>query len=91
VPRLIAMDVSVPDTTVAPRGPVTLTLPAPRCTQPVVDRLKEVLETHRGSTEVRLALQSGEKVTVLRLDRRVNPTNALMADLKELLGPGAVG
>jgi DNA polymerase-3 subunit alpha len=91
VPRLIAMDVTMPDTSVAPRGPVTLTLPAPRCTQPVVDRLKEVLETHRGSTEVRLALQSGEKVTLLRLDPRVNPTNALMADLKELLGPGAVG
>jgi DNA polymerase III subunit alpha len=91
VPRLIAMDVSVPDISVAPRGPVTLTLPAPRCTQPVVDRLKEVLETHRGSTEVRLALHSGEKVTLLRLDHRVNPSSALMADLKALLGPGAVG
>jgi DNA polymerase-3 subunit alpha len=90
VPRLIAMDVNVPDITEAPRGPVTLTLPAPRCTQPVVDRLKEVLETHRGTTEVRLALQAGEKVTLLRLGSRVNPTSALMADLKALLGPGAV-
>jgi DNA polymerase-3 subunit alpha len=93
VPRIIAMDVNVPDITEAPRGPVTLTLPAPRCTPPVVERLKEVLATHPGTTEVRLALQSGGKVTVLRLDERlrVNPTNALMADLKALLGPGAVG
>jgi DNA polymerase-3 subunit alpha len=92
VPRLIAMDVTVPDITEAPRGPVTITLPAPRCTPPVVERLKEVLGTHPGTTEVRLQLQAGERTTVLRLDDRlrVTPTSGLMADLKALLGPGAV-
>jgi DNA polymerase-3 subunit alpha len=92
VPRLIAMDVSVPDISDAPRGPVTITLPAPRCTPPVVERLREVLATHPGTTEVRLQLQAGEKLTVLRLDERlrVNPTSSLMADLKALLGPGAI-
>jgi DNA polymerase-3 subunit alpha len=91
-PRIIAMDVSVPDITEAPRGPVTITLPAPRCTPPVVERLREVLSTHPGTTEVRLQLQAGERVTVLRLDERlrVAPSPSLMADLKALLGPGAV-
>jgi DNA polymerase-3 subunit alpha len=92
VPRIIAMDVTVPDVTVQPRGPVTITLPAPRCTPIVVARLTEVLGTHPGTTEVRLQVQAAEKVTVLRLgDRfRVNPTSALMADLKALLGPTAL-
>jgi DNA polymerase-3 subunit alpha len=91
-PRLIAMDVTVPDVSVGPRGPVTLTLPANRCTPPVVERLKEVLGTHPGTTEVQLSLTSGSRSTVLRLDDRlrVNASPALMADLKELLGPGCI-
>src|SRR4051794_35257396 len=93
VPRIIAMEVSVPDVSAQPRGPVTITLPAQRCTPLVVDRLKEALATHPGTTEVRLQVQAGEKVTVLRLgDRfRVTPTSALMANLKALLGAGAIG
>jgi DNA polymerase III subunit alpha len=92
VPRLIAMDVAVPDVSDAPRGPVTITLSSPRCTPPVVERLKDVLATHPGTTEVQLQLQGGGKVTVLRLDEklRVSATSALMADLKALLGPGCV-
>src|SRR4051794_33981405 len=92
VPRLMAMDVSVPDVSVQPRGPVTITLPAPRCTAMVVERLKEVLATHPGTTEVRLQVQAGGKVTVLRLGDvfRVTPTSSLFADLKALLGPAAL-
>ena len=92
MPRLIAMEVSVPDVSEGPRGPITLALPATRCTPPVVDRLKDVLATHPGTTEVRLELQSGGRSTVLRLDERlrVTATPALMADLKELLGAGCL-
>jgi DNA polymerase III subunit alpha len=92
VPRLIAMEVSVPDVSQGPRGPITIALPATRCTPPVVDRLKDVLSTHPGTNEVRLELTSGGRSTVLRLDERlrVTPTPALMADLKELLGAGCV-
>jgi DNA polymerase-3 subunit alpha len=91
-PRLIAMEVSVPDVSEGPRGPITITLPATRCTPPMVERLKDVLGGHPGTTEVRLDLQSGGRSTVLRLDERlrVASTPALMADLKELLGPGSV-
>src|SRR3954447_8008143 len=93
VPRLIAMDVSVPDVTEPVRGPVTITVPANRCTPPMVERLKDVLGTHPGTTEVRLQVQAGAKVTVLRLDDRlrVTPTSGLMAELKALLGPAAIG
>jgi DNA polymerase III subunit alpha len=92
VPRLMAMEVSVPDVSEAPRGPVTITLPVARCTPPLVERLKEALGTHPGTTEVRLQVQAGEKLTVLRLGEgfRVTPTSSLFADLKALLGPGAL-
>jgi DNA polymerase-3 subunit alpha len=91
-PRLIAMDVSVPDITEPVRGPVTITLAANRCTPPMVERLKDVLATHPGTTEVRLQVQAGAKMTVLRLDDRlrVTPNSGLMAELKALLGASAL-
>jgi DNA polymerase-3 subunit alpha len=71
---------------------VTITLAAPRCTPPLVERLKEVLATHPGTTEVRLQVQAGENLTVLRLGDgfRVTPTSSLFADLKAVLGAGAL-
>jgi DNA polymerase-3 subunit alpha len=90
--KLIASDVVILDTTQAPRGPVTVTMPPARCTPPVVDRLKDVLATHPGTTEVRLQLVNGERTHVLRLGDgfRVTPSAALMGDLKALLGPAAI-
>jgi DNA polymerase-3 subunit alpha len=92
-PRLIAMEVTVPDISEGPRGPVKLSIPANRCTPPVVERLKEVLGTHPGTTEVQLQLTAAGRSTVLRLDERLRVTAspALMADLKELLGPACIG
>jgi DNA polymerase-3 subunit alpha len=92
VPRLIAMDVTVPDLSDGPRGPVVISMPAQRCTPPVVERLREVLATHPGTTEVHLQLLAGERTKVLRLDERLRVTasSALMADLKALLGPGCL-
>ena len=93
VPKLIARDLSLPDLSTTPRGPVVIAMPATRCTPPVVDRLREVLATHPGTTEVHLALQSGAATTRLRLDERlrVAATPALMGDLKALLGSAAIG
>ncbi len=91
-PRLMAMDLSIPDTT-APDTvkPVVVALPQSRCTPPLVDRLKEVLVSHPGPAEVHVRLVNGSRATVLRLSpMRVAPTTALMADLKALLGPTAV-
>jgi DNA polymerase-3 subunit alpha len=58
----------------------------------MVERLREVLTTHPGTTDVHLQLQNGAQATVWRLGDqvRVNPSPALMADLKALLGPSGV-
>jgi DNA polymerase III subunit alpha len=92
-PRIMAMDMSMPDIT-APdvARPVVLVLPPSRCTPPLVARLKEVLTSHPGPAEVHLKLvNGGGRSTLLRLGPlRVAPTTALMADLKALLGPGVL-
>jgi len=91
-PSIKAQEVTVPDLTDGPTGPVVISLPSTRCTSPVVEQLKEVLGTHPGMTEVQLKLLARTSTTVLRLDERlrVTPTPALFADLKQLLGPGCL-
>ncbi|HKE50292.1 MAG TPA: DNA polymerase III subunit alpha [Actinomycetes bacterium] len=91
VPKLIAMEISLPDLTAGPRGPVVVTMPENRCTPPVVERLREVLRTHPGRTEVHLHLKSSSKTLVMKLNQQVSPTSALMGDLKALLGPACLG
>ena len=92
-PRIMAMDLSIPDIT-APDDvkPVILALPTTRCTPPLVARLREILASHPGSAEVHLKLTHGPKSSLWRLGpARVATTPALMADLKQLLGPAGVG
>jgi DNA polymerase-3 subunit alpha len=91
-PELHAQEVTVPDLSDGPAGPVIITLPSTRCTAPVVEQLKDVLGTHPGVTEVRLRLLTREATRVMRLDDRlrVTPSPALFADLKQLLGPGCL-
>ncbi|MEP7055610.1 MAG: DNA polymerase III subunit alpha [Actinomycetota bacterium] len=92
IPKLIAMELRVPDISQGPRGPVIIKLETGRCTQPLVDGLKDVLRTHPGTTEVHLHLIGGLRTTVLRLDEglRVAASPSLFADLKALLGPGCL-
>ena len=91
-PSIFASEVTVPELTEGPRGPVLVSMPAARCTPPVVERLREVLGSHPGTTEVQLKLVNGSRETVLRLDQglRVRPSTALMGDIKALLGPTSV-
>jgi DNA polymerase-3 subunit alpha len=91
-PRLMAMDLSIPDITVPDDvKPVVLALPTTRCTPPLVQRLREVLSSHPGQAEVHLKLTNGSKASLWRLGpERVATTPALMADLKQLLGPSGV-
>jgi DNA polymerase-3 subunit alpha len=91
-PRFIAIEVAVPDISQGPRGPVVITVAANRCTPLVVERLKEVLAAHPGATDVHLSLTTAARSTVMRIGDgyRVAPTPALMADLKQLLGPNCV-
>jgi DNA polymerase-3 subunit alpha len=93
VPKLVAMEVSAPDISAGQTGPFVVTILEARCVPPVVDRLKEVLRSHPGPTEVHLRLQTGSRTRVLRLDDklRVKPSPSLLADLKQLLGAACVG
>ncbi|GAB3623216.1 DNA polymerase III subunit alpha [Mariniluteicoccus endophyticus] len=89
---MMAQEVTVPDVTEGPSKPVVITLPATRCTPPVVEELRHVLKAHPGMTEVQLRLQTQNKVSVWRVDQalRVTPSPPLMADLKALLGPSCL-
>ncbi|MFF1902166.1 DNA polymerase III subunit alpha [Kitasatospora sp. NPDC058218] len=92
VPRLMGMELAVPDlTNVAAQLPITLTIAESRLNPAVVTRLGEVLAHHKGSTEVHVHLRRGDSTTVLRLDRhRVKSDPALFGDLKQLLGPSCL-
>ena len=92
IPKIIANEVIIPELSIGPRGPVVVSIPTQRCTQPVVERFKEVLRSHPGTTEVHLQLVSAEKKTLVKLDEglRVEATPALFADLKALLGSGCL-
>jgi DNA polymerase-3 subunit alpha len=92
VPKLIAMDLTIPDLSVDDSGPFVVSMPVARCVPPVVERLREVLVTHPGPTEVHLKLRGHERTTVVRLDDklRVATSPALIGDLKQLLGPACV-
>jgi DNA polymerase III subunit alpha len=94
VPKLIAMDMTIPDLTIGTDGgaPIVLVLPVTKCVPPVVEQLRDVLRTHPGTTEVHLKLRGNQKTTVVRLDDklRVTASPALHADLKQLLGPSCI-
>ena len=93
VPKLIAMDMTIPDLTAAEgNAPFVVSLPVARCVPPVVEQLREVLRTHPGPTEVHLRLRGNQRTTVVRLDGklRVTASPALHADLKQLLGPACI-
>jgi len=94
VPKLIAMDMTIPDLTIGTDGgaPIVLNLPVTKCVPPVVEQLRDVLRTHPGTTEVHLKLRGNQKTTVVRLDDklRVTASPALHADLKQLLGPSCI-
>ncbi len=92
-PRLVAMEMTLPDLTVGERGPIVISMPVARCIPPVVDQLKGVLASHPGVIPVHLQLQSAGSTTVLAARRPVAgvaASPALFGDLKALLGSGSV-
>jgi DNA polymerase III subunit alpha len=92
VPTVYAQELTLPDLDEPGRGPVVVSLPVTRCTPPVVEKLKDVLATHPGPSEVHLRLTQSGRTTVMRLDDglRVAPSPALFGDLKALLGPSCL-
>jgi DNA polymerase III subunit alpha len=93
VPKLIAMDMTIPDLSVADgSSPFVVAMPVTKCVPPVVEQLRDVLRTHPGPTEVHLRLRGNQRTTLVRLDSKlkVTPSAALHADLKQLLGPTCI-
>lgn len=91
--QLQAMEVSLPDLSAVADAPVVVTLSEARCIPPVVERLREVISTHPGITELHLRVtRPGGRVTVLRAGEalRVERSPSLYGDLKALLGPGCL-
>jgi DNA polymerase-3 subunit alpha len=90
---LYAQDLTLPDVSEGPRGPVVLTMETTRATGERVEELKTVLTNHPGTTEVHLRLVKPGRTVEVRLDPayRVNASEALYGDLKVLLGPRCIG
>ncbi|SDT40876.1 DNA polymerase III subunit alpha [Microlunatus soli] len=89
---LIGQELTLPDTSDGPTGPVVISLPVTRCTPATVDKLAEILRSHPGMTEVQVKLKAPSKTTVMRIGNefRVTSSQPLMADLKAELGPSCL-
>ncbi len=90
--KVVAAELLVPDLSDRQAGPVVISVPAHKVVAPVISRLKEVLATHPGGTEVHVQIRSGPRVTTMRIgdDMRVAASASLFADLKALLGPSCL-
>ncbi|MEP7160073.1 MAG: DNA polymerase III subunit alpha [Dermatophilaceae bacterium] len=89
---LYAQDLTLPDLTEGPRGPVVVSLPLTRATTGLAERLKEVLTEHPGATEVQVKLTQPGRSVLMRLEDslRVSASPELFGDLKALLGPSCL-
>jgi DNA polymerase-3 subunit alpha len=85
---IYAQDLTLPDITDGPRGPVVVTMDTTRATAGKIEQLKTVLSSHPGSTEVHVRLSQAGRSVLMKLDDsyRVNATEALFGDLKVILG-----
>ena len=91
VPSLHAQELTLPDTTRTSDAPVQINYAESRLTKALGMKLLEVLENHRGATEIRLVLQRADESRTYSLDaHRVTPSPSLFGDLKELLGPSCL-
>ena len=88
-PKVMALDLSTPDISAAPTGPLVISMETVRCTPPIVDRIKEILRSHPGKREVHLKLDDGRKSLIMKIgdELRVTASPSLSADLKAILGP----
>jgi len=86
---IYAQELTLPDISDGPRGPVVVTMETVRATSARIEELKTVLSNHPGTTEVHLKLVKPGRSVEIRLDPafRVEADEALFGDLKVLLGP----
>ena len=89
---LYAQELTLPDISEGPRGPVVVSMPLSRATNGMALRIKDVLHEHPGATEVHVKLTQPGRSVLMRLDDslRVTASPALFGDLKALLGPACL-
>ena len=89
---IYAKELTVPDLTEGPRGPVVLSMSLRQATGAGIERLRDILGQHPGVTEVHVRLNQPGRTVLMRLDDayRVTPSPALYGDLKALLGQGCL-
>ena len=89
---IYAQELTVPDLTEGPRGPVVLSMSLRQATGAGIERLRDILGQHPGVTEVHVRLNQPGRTVLMRLDDayRVTPSPALYGDLKALLGQGCL-
>jgi DNA polymerase-3 subunit alpha len=87
-PKFVALEISIPQFQEIPVGALRLYVPAQRLIPPLVEKLKAVLASHPGTTEVQLEVIHADHTTALRLDANlsVSVSPGLYGDLKQLLG-----
>ena len=88
--RFTAMEMTMPDISGGPTGPLLISLPATQVTPPIVERMKEILRSHPGKREVHLHVVDALKSTTLKVDALVTSSPSLSADLKAILGPDCI-
>ena len=88
--RFTALEMSMPDISMGPTGPLIISLPMSQCTPPIVDRVKEILRSHPGKREVHLQLLDNGSSTFMKIDALVTASPSLSADLKSILGPNCL-
>lgn len=88
--RFTAVEMSLPEISTAPLGPLVISLPMSQCTPPVVERIKEILRSHPGKREVHLQVNENGVDTFMKVDALVTASPSLSADLKSILGPNCL-
>jgi DNA polymerase-3 subunit alpha len=98
--QLAALEIREPDLggvvvlarSVPPADPLVVDIPARSCTGGLLNRLKTTLAAYPGPLPVVVRLQSDGGAQRLRLggDFRVDGSDALLSELRRLLGPAAV-
>ena len=89
---IFASDLRLPDLDDGPRGPVMIQMAMNQTTDAVVGKLRNVLSDHPGPTEVQIHLTQPGRRVVMRVEDslRVEASNSLFGDLKQLLGPNCL-
>ncbi len=87
-PKFICMELRRPELSAGDAEPLHLYLPLHALSDDRVDRLKRILAEHPGDSTV--LLHVGAKCIRLTPEFCVDTTRGLLAELRELLGPGCL-